>query len=172
MQQPGRLLSLFKTVRAVSTAGNEETVFTPPPSVTGNASVDQVIRTLSSQDLGVLLKFVRDWNTNAKTSGVAQTVLYAIMKLRSAEDILGAYDNSAQPVSLEESFDAPSGSASMSKEGTSLKDLVESMIPYTERHLNRMDRLIQESFVVDYILSEMDDGLLDVPDFDDTMDLV
>ncbi|EIW86957.1 U3 small nucleolar RNA-associated protein [Coniophora puteana RWD-64-598 SS2] len=171
MQQPGRLLSLFKKVRAASAAGNEETVFTPPPSVTGNASVDQVIRTLSSQDLGVLLRFVRDWNTNAKTSGVAQTVLYAIMKLRSAEDILGAYDNSAQPVSPEAPFDAPSY-ATMSKEGTSLKDLVESMIPYTERHLNRMDRLIQESFVVDYILSEMDDGLLDAPDFDDTMDLV
>jgi U3 small nucleolar RNA-associated protein 13 len=42
------------------------------------------------------------------------------------------------------------------------------MIPYTERHLSRMDRLVQDSFVVDYILSEMDDGMFDGQDVDTT----
>jgi len=45
--------------------------------------------------------------------------------------------------------------------GTGLKELVDALIPYTERHLSRMERLVQESYVVDYILGEMDDGIFD-----------
>jgi len=45
--------------------------------------------------------------------------------------------------------------------GTPLKELVDALIPYTERHLSRMERLVQESHVVDYILGEMDDGMFD-----------
>jgi len=45
--------------------------------------------------------------------------------------------------------------------GTPLKELVDGLIPYTERHLSRMERLVQESYVVDYILGEMDDGMFD-----------
>lgn len=45
--------------------------------------------------------------------------------------------------------------------GTALKEMVDSLIPYTERHLTRMDKLLQESYTVDYILGEMDDGMFD-----------
>ena len=40
-----------------------------------------------------------------------------------------------------------------------MRELLEALIPYTERHLARMERLVQESYVVDYVLGEMDDGL-------------
>jgi U3 small nucleolar RNA-associated protein 13 len=36
---------------------------------------------------------------------------------------------------------------------------LEALLPYTERHLSRMDKLVQESYMVDYILGEMDGGM-------------
>ena len=117
-----------------------------PPSVTGHRSVDEVIRTLNGADLVKLLRYIRDWNAKAKTSSVAQGVLHAIVKLRSAEDVMRVFGDEVT--------------------GTSLKELVDGLIPYTERHLARMERLVQESYIVDYILGEMDDGMFS-GDFED-----
>ena len=146
MQQPGRLLSLFKSVRnPLDIEGIRRFA-----SFTGSAAVDEVIRTMSADDLITLIKFVRDWNSNAKTSEIAQEILYAIVKLRSAEDIMGMFRPQITPTGTEESTDATGG----------LKDIVDGLIPYTERHLARMERLIQESYVVDFLLEEMDQGML------------
>jgi len=38
-----------------------------------------------------------------------------------------------------------------------IKEVVEALIPYSDRYLKQVDKLLQESFVVDYILREMDD---------------
>ncbi|KAH9044758.1 U3 small nucleolar RNA-associated protein [Lactarius pseudohatsudake] len=105
--------------------------------VTGSADVDEVLRTLTSEDLVRLLRYIRDWNTRASSAAVAQRVLHAIMKHPEDKD--------------------------------DLRELVEGLIPYTERHLARMERLVQESYVVDYVLREMDDGLVD--DDDEIMDV-
>ncbi|KAA1467886.1 WD40 repeat-like protein [Dentipellis sp. KUC8613] len=35
-------------------------------------------------------------------------------------------------------------------------DVLEALIPYTERHLARVERLVRESYVVDFVLGEMD----------------
>ncbi|KAH9064076.1 U3 small nucleolar RNA-associated protein [Lactarius vividus] len=105
-----------------------------------------------SGDLVRLLRYIRDWNTRASSAAVAQRVLHAIMKLRQAEDIARAFENAG---TMED------------KDG--LRELVEGLIPYTERHLARMERLVQESYVVDYVLREMDDGLVD--DDDEIMDV-
>ncbi len=126
---PGRLLQLFKELKGDS-------------GVTGSADVDRVLQDLSPADLVRLLRYVRDWNTRASSAAVAQRVLHAIVKFRSAEDIAHAFED-----------------ASMGDEVDSLHELVEGLIPYTERHLVRMERLVQESYVIDYVLREMDDGL-------------
>lgn len=136
---PGRLLQLFKGLKGDSSA-------------TGSADVDQVLQELSSADLLRLLRYVRDWNTRASSSAVAQRVLHAIVKLRPAEDIARAFED-----------------ASTGDEGNGLHELVEGLIPYTERHLVRMERLVQESYVIDYVLREMDDGL--VEDDEEGMDV-
>lgn len=148
MHQPGRLLSLFKDVR--SSAGSQSLTDGP---FTGHPSVDEVIRTLDKSDLAQLLRYVRDWNANAKTSAVAQGVLYAVMKLRSAEDVMGAFESHDTIPSTDDN------QPSAPEQGTSLKELVEALIPYTERHLSRMEKLMQDSYVVDYLLAEMDDGV-------------
>ncbi|KAJ7293063.1 U3 small nucleolar RNA-associated protein [Mycena rebaudengoi] len=125
--------------------GRERTV-----SITGSAAVDEVIRTLGGADLARLLRYVRDWNAVAKTSIVAQGVLFAVVKLRSAED---------------------GEVAARGAGGTALKEMVDGLIPYTERHLARMERLVQESYMVDYVLGEMDDGMFDGDFEDDGMDV-
>jgi U3 small nucleolar RNA-associated protein 13 len=154
MEQPGRLLSLFTDIRSHSSLAesNDSRKSILAPSITGHHSVDEVIRTLPGSDLVRLLRYVRDWNAKAKTSSVAQGVLYAVVKLRSAEDMMQAFADAA-----EESI-VLNGST---MGGTPLKELVDALIPYTERHLSRMERLVQESYVVDYVLGEMDDGMFD-----------
>ena len=146
MQQPGRLLSLFKSVRG----GLDIEGLNQSESFTGSPAVDEVMRTMSADDLITLMKFVRDWNSNAKTSGIAQEVLYAIVKLRSADEIMEMFKPQPALAGTELPADANGG----------LKDIVDGLIPYTERHLTRMERLIQESYVVDFLLEEMDQGLL------------
>jgi U3 small nucleolar RNA-associated protein 13 len=136
---PGRLLRLFRDLKGDS-------------GVTGSADVDRVLQELASADLVRLLLYVRDWNTRASSAAVAQRVLHAVMKLRSAEDIANAFENSTT-----------------GDERNGLHELVEGLIPYTERHLVRMERLVQESYVVDYVLREMDGGLAE--DDDETMDV-
>lgn len=143
MDQPGRLLSLFRKLLASPTS---------EMTLTGDASVDEVIRTLGGTDIAKLLRFVRNWNANAKTSHVAQTVLHAIVKLRRAQDIMGAFED-------EKTLGMLKGDGTSSG-GTALKELVDALIPYTERHLSRMNNLVQQSYLVDFILSEMDDGMV------------
>lgn len=162
MEQPGRLLSLFTEIQSSSSEG-----MIPGgavSSITGHPSVDEVIRTLPGSDLARLLQYVRDWNAKAKTSAVAQGVLHAVMRLRSAEDVMQAFG-----AEVGEGVFASGGLVSSTPRGLggmSLKELVDALIPYTERHLSRMERLVQESYVVDYILGEMDDGMFDGEDDD------
>ena len=150
MDQPGRLYNLFKTLPAPPDP-------LVPPCITGHPSVDEVIRTLGGSDLARLLLYVRAWNANAKTSDVAQRVLHAVVKLRPAEEIAAAFGEEssinglAEASGLNEARRAGNGASA-------LRELLEALLPYTERHLTRMERLVQESYMVDYLLGEMDDG--------------
>ncbi|KIY50441.1 WD40 repeat-like protein [Fistulina hepatica ATCC 64428] len=158
--QPGRLMSLFKDLR--SSANKEDA-----GSITGRFSVDEVFRTLEGPDLAKLMRYARDWNANAKTSIVAQEVLFAIMKLRTAEEVLSAFGAEAQQDSF---MDGVETSRATGAGPTAIRELMEALIPYTERHLNRIERLVQESYMVDYVLNEMDDGMFENAD-DIAMDI-
>lgn len=156
MEQPGRLYSLFSAIRSQRTS--------TPTSVTGNASVDQVIQTLGPLELARLLKFIRNWNANNKTGAVAQTVLHAVLKLRSAKDVLGAFEGAnllrGGKEGEEEEEEDETPMLSKEREMKALKELLDGLIPYTERHLTRMEKMVQDSYVVDYVLNEMDSGLI------------
>lgn len=178
MNQPGRLLSLFTNVRAQSISGDLN--IEDATSITGSAAVDQVIATLRPHELVRLLTHVRDWNTTARTSIVAQSVLHAVLKLRTAEDIMSAFesrpvdhddedeednehndgdDDNAQPIQKVAKWGRKKAPPPVN-----LKELIDGLLPYTERHLARADKLVQDSYVVDYILSEMDMGMLALDD--------
>ncbi|WVF70856.1 hypothetical protein IAT40_005650 [Kwoniella sp. CBS 6097] len=175
MSQPGRLLSLFSTIANSLTPAEG--------SIIGSLEVDEVLRTLPGLDLVRLLKFVRDWNANARTSPIAQLVLHTILKLRSAEDILAAFDSAGKVPSLtadgdDETVEADTEEPAEKKKLTkaekiaapiSTKELLDGLIPYSERHFTRVDKLVQESYMLDYVLGEMDGGLFggEVMDLDD-----
>jgi U3 small nucleolar RNA-associated protein 13 len=42
----------------------------------------------------------------------------------------------------------------------SVSEIIDGIIPYTERYLGRLDRLVQESYIIDLIIGEMDNGFL------------
>ena len=167
LAQPGRLHALFASLPSASASSSS------PPSITGHPAVDEVLRTLPGPDLARLLRYVRDWNVRAPTSAVAQRVLHAVLKLRPAADLARAFDADAALVALGDAPSPASASAPASapaaaageaavadgRGATALKELVDALVPYTERHLARMEKLLQDSYVVEHLLSEMDDGM-------------
>ena len=124
LNHPARLLGLFQNV-----------VDTVPPedgSVSGVRAVDEVLSSLSDEQLMSLLGRVRDWNTNARTCAVAQRVLSVVVRSYSAERLAGLGKR---------------------KGG---KEVVEALRVYTERHYRRVEELWSESWVVEFLLGEMD----------------
>jgi U3 small nucleolar RNA-associated protein 13 len=170
MAQPGRLLSLFRTVIAANADADDAA-----DAVTASLSpeIDAVIAALAPLDLVRLLKQVRDWNANAKHAPVAQAVLHAVFRLKTPEQLLAAFERVANPPKDDDESDedededmeaeadkAAKKNAKKSIAPTiSMRELLESLIPYSERHMGRVDRLVQESYVLDYSISEMDGGM-------------
>jgi U3 small nucleolar RNA-associated protein 13 len=93
-----------------------------------SCTLTSLITTLTPQQLSQLLVWLRDWNTNAKLSFVAQNVLYSIFKTYHPTTLL---------------------------ELPHFKEILQSLLPYTERHYHRIDRLLQQSFIIDFLLSQM-----------------
>ena len=124
LNHPGRLLGLFTSV--VDTSPAEE------GSLSGVKAVDEVLASLSDEQLMGLLERVRDWNTNARTCAVAQRVLNVVVRSYSAERLAGLGKR---------------------KGG---REVVEALRVYTERHYRRVEELWGESWVVEFLLGEMD----------------
>lgn len=124
LNHPARLLSLLQGV-----------INTSPPdsgSLSGVRAVDDVLSSLSNEQLLSLLSRVRDWNTNVRTSPVAQRVLNVVVRSYSAERLAGL---------------------GKMKGG---KEVIEALRVYTERHYRRVEELWGESWVVEFLLGEMD----------------
>ncbi|XP_076309508.1 LOW QUALITY PROTEIN: transducin beta-like protein 3 [Tachypleus tridentatus] len=90
----------------------------------GKEDLEKVISQMREDQLGVLLRFSVTWNTNSKHCGAAQTVISIILKSYSAEELLGFPE---------------------------MKENVQSLLPYTERHFQRMNRLFQQATFLDYM---------------------
>lgn len=134
-----------------------------PNTYTGAKEVDEVIRTLSGLDLTRLLGHVRNWNANARTATVAQTILHAVLRIKSPEDIIKAFDSAKEvPQALQTPTtdgEEQTTKARKREPTLNLKDLLDGLIPYSERHFGRVERLVQDSYVLDYVVGEMDGGL-------------
>ncbi|GAA94632.1 uncharacterized protein L969DRAFT_94581 [Mixia osmundae IAM 14324] len=153
MDQPRRLYNLFTTVAndresfdAISD-GSLGPVGTG--SITGSGAVDQVIASLDREAVMKLLDYVKDWNTTARTSEIAQVILYAILKHHSAQSL-------TRPAAILE-FDDDKPRAKSNQ----FAEILSALISYTERHLVRVNKaLVQESFILDYLLAQMDMDML------------
>lgn len=142
LNHPGRLLSLFTNV--VNSKTPEQ------GSLTGLLAVDKVIANLSDEQLFMLLLRLRDWNTNARTAQVAQRILWALVRSYPASKFSNL-------------------SVKGARGQKSLKEVLNALKVYTERHYKRMEELVDESYLVEYTLQEMDSlapsiGGLDITD--------
>jgi U3 small nucleolar RNA-associated protein 13 len=150
LDQPRRLLGLFTQVAAKRDPAIR--------SITGSPEVDDVLAKLPLSDTLRLLQHVRAWNTSVRSSDVAQAVLHAVLRSRSAEDILalGNTDEEAPDFGSQ----LHEGGVKQTKQSRGVvSELLEALVPYTERHFSRADKMLsQESFLIDYTLSQMLDG--------------
>lgn len=85
--------------------------------------LQNVISRLNINNLEALLWYICEWNTNGKNSFVSQYILSIILKTRLSDDLLN-----------------------MNK----MKEVIESLLPYTERHFDRVNKLFHQSMFVNY----------------------
>ncbi|KAM0308571.1 hypothetical protein ACHAO8_009891 [Botrytis cinerea] len=128
LNHPARLLSIFTTV---VTGAHEE------GSISGLKAVDTVLASLTDAQIFNLLLRVRDWNTNARTASVAQRILHVLVKSYPASRLSNLKIKGAQGQK-------------------SLKEVIDALKVYTDRHYKRMEELLDESYLLEYTLREMD----------------
>ncbi|KMU75684.1 F-box/WD repeat-containing protein 7 [Coccidioides immitis RMSCC 3703] len=143
LNHPARLLSLFTTAM--------DTEPTSSQTLTGNPDIDTVIQSLSLDHLYLLLLRIRDWNTNARTSRVSQRLLFALFK-------------SYPPSTFVELASRPNPMPARGKgaKEAELKDILHALSAYTERHYKRVEELVDESYLVEWVLGEMEGMEIDV----------
>ena len=153
LRHPRRLLELFTTILQSPQQAD---------SLTGSLQVDQVLAGLSDTHLWALLRLLRDWNANARTYHVAQHVFHALLLLHPKERIYGLRRRKLPMRSMasgEESSGLTSeGPVTTPETGQqeSVKDVLDGLKAYTERHQTRLQRLEEEGFVLCWALEQMD----------------
>ncbi|KAM0721699.1 hypothetical protein Q7P37_002624 [Cladosporium fusiforme] len=154
LNHPKRLLDLFSAV----INGTHD-----PASICGNADVDDVLVNLSDAHLWALLRRLRDWNANARTHNVAQHVLYALLRLHPKERLLNVRrrrKNNPNAAALEDVNGELAGAMSTlsteEKNKESVKEVLDGLKAYTERHYARLEKMSEERFVLLWALQQMD----------------
>lgn len=87
----------------------------------------EILKSLNKDQLQLLFNKIKNWNINFKNFEISQNLLYLI------------FNN----ISLETLSDSK------------LMKTIDSLIPYNERHLNRVENLIEESYILDYSIEQM-----------------
>ncbi|KAK1947870.1 Transducin beta-like protein 3 [Phytophthora citrophthora] len=87
-----------------------------------------VVLSLKDEQLTTLMEWLRDWNTNARNTGVCQVLVSTILR-------------ELPPTRIK----ALEGAAKT----------VEALIAYSERHFQRIDRMLQKSYLVDFSIVTM-----------------
>lgn len=96
----------------------------------GSFELEKLIGELEEDKVLLLFKRIRDWNTNARFFEVAQKVIRVI---------LDRYD-------LEKLYQIKG-----------IMQYIDAIIPYSERHYNRFDGLVEQSYILDYVSRKMDE---------------
>ncbi|KAE8440830.1 hypothetical protein EG329_006411 [Mollisiaceae sp. DMI_Dod_QoI] len=133
LNHPARLLSLFTSVVTVNPP--------EPGSLCGVKAVDEVLCSLSDQQIFALLLRIRDWNTNNRTAPVAQRILSTLVKSYPAARL---------------------ANLKVGARGKSLDEICGGLKAYSDRQYKRIEDLIDESYLMEYTLGAMDGlGLLE-----------
>ncbi|KAK2753586.1 U3 small nucleolar RNA-associated protein 13 [Arachnomyces sp. PD_36] len=152
LNHPRRLLHLFTA--AIDSSKQDGNIRASQEGketgLTGNPDIDTVLQSLGNENLYTLLLHIRDWNTNARTSLVAQRLLYALAKSYPPSTFVQLA--SQRRVDLE-------GRKGRKTSAGGMKEVFDALAAYTDRHYRRVEELADESFLVEWVLSEMDGGV-------------
>ena len=102
------------------------------------SSLQKYIKTWSMDRISQVLRYCREWNTRARNSNVSMTIINAIFTAVPANQLV-----------LHES----------------IPEILAGIIPYAERHFDRIDKLSASAYLVDFALSAM--GILFTDDSED-----
>jgi U3 small nucleolar RNA-associated protein 13 len=162
LEHPGRLLRVFQDVldkseeKTRERKGEDDVGPDGGKSIMGVKEVDDVLGSLDRTQLWRLLEHVRDWNTNARTAPVAQRILHCVLKAYPK----GTFVDMAR----EKKVIAPVGDETGERKGrgrgkgnSGMQELLRALEVYTERHFKRMEELVDESYLIEYTLREMDE---------------
>lgn len=90
--------------------------------------VERILSALSGEEVCLLLEYIREWNAKPKLCHVAQSVLSQVFRILSPTEIV---------------------------EIKGIGELLEGLIPYSQRHFSRIDRLVRSTYLLDYTLTGM-----------------
>ncbi|KFK25898.1 hypothetical protein AALP_AA8G177000 [Arabis alpina] len=93
-----------------------------------NEEIVKALKGLEKEDYRLLFEYVREWNTKPKLCHTAQFVLYQTFQVLPPTEIVQI---------------------------KGIGELLEGLIPYTERHFSRIDRFVRSSNLLDYTLGQM-----------------
>ncbi|KMT19395.1 hypothetical protein BVRB_1g012450 [Beta vulgaris subsp. vulgaris] len=88
----------------------------------------KALQTLGKEEVRQLFEYIREWNTKPKLCHIAQFVLFQVFSMLSPKEIV---------------------------EVKGVAELLEGLIPYSQRHFSRIDRLERSTFLLDYTLIGM-----------------
>jgi len=151
LNMPGKLRAVLEAVHEDESASPAPSPSpSQPPSATASATASAADERLvafvaglaaeAGADASMLLRSSRDWNTNSRTSLIAQLTLAGLLRVPSLWGLSGGGDEAAAA-------------------GTSAAPLPEAekamgaLVPFTRRHVARMDRLLQDSYLIDHVLA-------------------
>ncbi|KAE8707862.1 hypothetical protein F3Y22_tig00110372pilonHSYRG00187 [Hibiscus syriacus] len=90
--------------------------------------IDKALHALGKEEFLLLFGYIREWNTKPKLCHVAQSVIFRAFNILPPKVII---------------------------EIKGISELLEGLIPYSQRHFSRIDRLIRSTFLLDYTVTRM-----------------
>lgn len=132
LNHPARLFALILNLIEDDMSGLDNTKL-----MSSQSPLDSILNNLADDQILSLLVRIRDWNASARTAPVAQQVLWTLVR--------------CYPASRFSDLRARTGR----KDGT-LKDMLDAIKAYTERHYQRLEGMIDESYLLGYTLLEID----------------
>jgi len=112
-------------------------ILTDVVDLEGMQAMQDLVKKLTKEEIGKCLLYIRDWNTIGKFSTVAQKLLHCVLRLYSPAKLMA-----------------------LSPQVINLKELLQAVIPYTEKHFSRFDRLLQQSYIVDFTISSITNNVV------------
>lgn len=97
-------------------------------SIIGSFSLENTISLLDDGQLVKLFKKIRDWNVNFKFFEISQKLLNVVLNNFAVDKLT---------------------------EVPGLMKIMESIIPYNERHYNRIEEMVEQTYVLDYTVEQM-----------------